>query len=126
MMNKRTFLEAIVAAEVSDEVKAYAQEAIAKMDAVNEKRKAPEAKAKAAEKRQAENAPLIAAILGVVTNEVKTASAITAEVNATLPEEVKVQKVSALLRGLVNEGKVAAQDVKVPKKGTVKGYSLAE
>jgi hypothetical protein len=39
--------------------------------------------------------------------------------------EITVQKASALLRSIVANGQAASTDVKLPKKGTVKAYTLA-
>ena len=54
------------------------------------------------------------------TNEPKTASDVATELGVT------PQKASALLRQVVAEGKATVTDVKVPKKGAQKGYTLAE
>ena len=89
--------------------------ALAKMDAANEKRR------NAPSKKAAENAPLVEQIVNeILTNEPKTASDVAAELGVT------PQKASALLRQVVAEGKATVTDVKVPKKGAQKGYTLAE
>ena len=54
-MNKREFFEAIVKADVADEVKAFAEKAIAELNAKNSARAV-----KAAEKRAEVNEPLVA------------------------------------------------------------------
>lgn len=54
-MNKRDFYEAIVKADVADEVKAFAEKAIADLNAKNSARAV-----KAAEKRAEVNEPLVA------------------------------------------------------------------
>lgn len=113
-MTNRDFYNAVISANISDELTAYATNALAKMDAANEKRRNTPTKA------QKENAPVIEAIQGVLNGELQTASDIAAAVG------ISTQKASALLRGLVTEGYAVAEDVKVPKKGVVKGYKLAE
>ena len=114
-MTNREFYNAIINANINDEITAYAQAAIEKMDATNEKRR------NTPSKTQVENQPLMDKIANeVLTAEPKTAS----DVAAVL--EISVQKASALLRALVNDGKATVTDVKVAKKGTQKAYALAE
>ena len=72
-------------------------------------------------KTQEANAPLYEQIVNsILTSEPKTASDVASELG------VSVQKASALLRGLVADGKAVSSDVKVAKKGTQKAYTLAE
>lgn len=117
-MTNREFYTAIINANVSAEITEYAENAIAKLDATNEKRKAKAAEGQT--KKAEENAPIKAAILETLTNEAQTASAIAAIVG------VSHNKVSALARQLVAEGKAESTDIKVPGKGTCKGYTLAD
>lgn len=121
-MTQKEFYTAIAALEIDADLVAYATEAIAKIDAANEK-----AKAKRAEKvkeRKAEDIELMDAIAEIMNGveEPMTASAVK---EALAVEELKVQKVSALLRAMVADGKATATDVKVQGKGTAKGYTLA-
>lgn len=114
-MTNREFYNAIVNGTLNDEVAAFAQAALDKMDATNEKRR------NTPSKTAIENQPLIDAILGgILTHEPKTASDVAAELG------VSVQKASALLRQIVADGKATVSDVKVAKKGTQKAYALAE
>lgn len=113
-MTNREFFTAIVSANVSDELTAFAQEAIAKLDKRNEARSSKPSKVALA------NAPIKEAILAFVAeNEDAIASAIATGC------EVSVQKASTLCRQLVEEGKLTSQEVKVPKRGKVKAYRLA-
>lgn len=122
-MTQKEFYTAIAGIEGLDAALIeYAEAAITKIDAANEK-----AKAKRAEKvkeRKAEDIELMAAIAEVMDGreEPMTASAVK---EALGNEELKVQKVSALLRAMVADGKATATDVKVQGKGTAKGYTLA-
>jgi predicted HTH transcriptional regulator len=114
-MTNREFYTAIANGTINAEIIAHAENAIAKLDATNEKRKANPAKnAKKAE----ENAPIKAAILGALTAEAQTASAIAEIVG------VSHNKVSALARQLVAEGVAEQTEIKVPGKGSVKGYTI--
>ena len=114
-MTQREFYNAIINGTINDEVIEAAKAAIAKMDATNEKRR------NTPSKTMIENEPLLNQIkTEILTNEGKTASDV-AEILG-----VKVQKASALLRALVAEGVARVEDVKVPKKGTQKAYTLAE
>lgn len=114
-MTNREFFTAVINTEnVAEDIKAYAEAAIAKMDATNEARKNKPSKA------AIENAPLLEQIYNeVLTGEAQIASAVAEAIG------VSVQKANSLLRTLVAEGKAEVTDVKVPKKGTVKGYTKA-
>ena len=109
-MTQREFYTAIVNSDLNDELKAFATEAIAKLDARNAKR------ASTPSKTQKENEPIIKAIAGVLTNEPMLASEIAEKCG------LKVQKASALAKKV--EG-VSVCDVKVKGKGTQKGYYIA-
>lgn len=114
-MTKRDFLKAVMNGEINDEIKAFAEEEIEKLDTANAKRRE-----KTSKKRE-ENKPLLDQIYNeVLGEEPKTASEV-AEVIQT-----SVQKASSLLRTLVDEGKAEAQEIKVPKKGKCKGYTKVE
>jgi hypothetical protein len=99
------------------------EELVAKMDAQATARRAKQAE-KAAEK-QAEKAPLRDALLEVIgdTENPKTASMLIEE--AGLTETVKPASVPSLLRPLVESGLVLKVDMKVPGKGTQRGYIRA-
>lgn len=115
-MTNREFLTAVAALEnAPEEIKTYAEEKLAKMDATNEARKNKPSK------KATENAPIMAQI----ADEVLGTEAVTA---ATVAEKVgiSVQKASALLRALVDEGKATVTEVKVPKRGVQKAYTAAD
>lgn len=114
-MTKRDFLNAVMNGEINDEIKAFAEEEIEKLDTANAKRRE-----KTSKKRE-ENKPLLDQIYNeILGEEPKTASEV-AEVIQT-----SVQKASSLLRTLVEDGKAEAQEIKVPKKGKCKGYTKVE
>lgn len=110
MATRREMLNVIAAGEMNDEVKAWAESEIAKIDAVNEKRRN-----KLSKKAEA-NLPIIAAIEEALTSEPQTATVIGEKVG------ISTQKASSLLRKIVAEGKCEKVDVKVKGKGTQKGY----
>ncbi len=113
-MTNREFLNAIVSANISDELTAFATESLSKLDARNEKRASKPSKTAIA------NEPIKASIMEFV----KAHGAVTAtEVGAGV--EITTQKASALLRQLVADGALKSGSVKMPKKGEVKSYSLA-
>ena len=116
-MTNREFYTNIANGNVTEAEKEFALAAIAKMDETNEKRK-NKTSPKEAEK-QAEMAALRESIFAVVTNDPQTEADIAAQVGVT------GAKARAQLRKLVAEGKVVSADIKVPKKGTCKGYFLA-
>ena len=107
-MTYRDFYTAVIADTENEELKTFATEAIAKLDARNASR------ASKPSKRSLENEPIKAKIAEALTDEPKTASEIASEV------EISVQKASALLRQM----DVTVTDVKVKGKGTQKAYSL--
>ena len=96
------------------------EELVAKMDAQGEARRAKQAE-KAAEK-QAAKAPIRDALLEVMgdAETPKTASMLIED--AGLVESVKPASVPSLMRPLVEAGIVGKVDVKIPGKGTQRGY----
>lgn len=96
------------------------EELVAKMDAQGEARRAKQAE-KAAEK-QAAKAPIRDALLEVMgdAEAPKTASMLIED--AGLAESVKPASVPSLMRPLVEAGIVGKVDVKIPGKGTQRGY----
>ena len=109
-MTNREFYTTVIASVDNEELKAFATEAIAKLDERNAKRASkPSAK-------QKENEPIVKAISEILTSEPMLASKI-AELC-----EISTQKASALVKKV--EG-VQSVDVKVKGKGTQKGYFLA-
>lgn len=109
-MTQRDFYNAVIATVDNDELKAFATDAIAKLDERNAKR------ASKPSKTQIANEPIIKAITEVLTSEPMLASKI-AELC-----EISTQKASALVKKV--DG-VQSVDVKVKGKGTQKGYFLA-
>ena len=113
-MTNREFYTAIVNSNVSDELKAFATDAIAKLDARNAKRSSKPSK------KSLENEPIKESISNLlVDGDARLAS----EIASSL--ELSVSKVSALCRQMVADGVLHVEDVKVKGKGTQKSYSLA-
>ena len=113
-MTNREFLTAIANSEnLSAELVEHATNEIAKMDAANEKRKNKPSKT------AVENAPIVEALINALTSDPQTASDLAVAVG------ISTQKASRLLRQIVASGVAVSTDIKVPKKGTCKGYSLA-
>ena len=110
-MTMREFMEQVISANISTEMTEYAQTAIAKMDAKNEKRKTTQSKTQEA------NAEIKAKILEVMDNETVYTSAQISEVMA-----LSTAKVTALLMQLVKDGKIEKSEVKIKGKGKVNGY----
>ncbi len=112
-MTNREFLTVVANAEVSAEVREFALESLAKMDARNAKRSSKPSKVALA------NAPLKEAILAYLTEK---GSAVASAVGADL--QMTTQKASALMRQMVEDGVLTVADVKIPKKGVQKSYSV--
>ena len=62
----------------------------------------------------------------ILTTEPKTATDVAIALTEMLGEEVKVQKANALCRKAVELELAVQTDVKIPKKGTQKGYTVVE
>ena len=116
-MTNREFYTAVANGTINEDVIAHATSAIDKLDAALEARK-NKVTPKAAEKAAAD-AVIRENILSLVTTAVQTEADIAAQA------EVTPAKARAELRKLVEAGLVVKSDIKVPKKGTCKGYALA-
>ena len=113
-MTEREFLTKVIATEgIADELKTYAEEGIAKLDAKNDKRRNTQTKA------QKENEGLMAEIVDTITANGKMVASEIADAMG-----ISTQKASALCKLLVDGGKLSVADVRVKNKGTVKQYSL--
>ena len=120
-MTKREFLNEVIAvidgtSEMDAlELKEFAKAEIVKLDERNASRSSKPTKT------QIENEPIKEKILEVLsTGERMVASAIAERL------EISTQKVSALCRQLVESKKLKLEDVKIPKKGKQKAYSILE
>ena len=113
-MTNREFLNAVINANLSYEITARAQGMLQQMDARNAKRASTPSKTAVA------NAPLKTKIVELISEKSMTAP----EVSVAL--EITTQKASALLRQLCEDGVLTSEEIKVPKKGKIKSYSLVE
>lgn len=112
-MTNREFLTAISSAEsLTDDLRKFAEDAIAKMDERNAKRNAKPSKT------AIENAPIKDGLLALLTDEPQTTA------DLAVKAGISTQKASALLVQLLHEGKCTQTEVKVPKKGKQKAYTL--
>ena len=112
-MTNREFFNAIISANVNEELTAHATAELEKLDARNAKRSSQPSKI------QLENEPIKAHLLEILAVKPMTASEIH-EVDADL----STQKISSLCRQLVDAGKLTVEEVKVPKKGKQKQYTI--
>jgi Fic family protein len=113
-MTNREFYKAIIGSEVSEEIKAFAQEQIDKLDSKNEKRKNTQTKT------QKENEGIKTSIVNLIEeNGSMVASVIATKLN------ISTQKASALCKQLVEEKELVVADIKVKNKGTLKQYAIA-
>ena len=116
-MTNREFYTAIANLDnIPAELVEFAADAIAKLDATNEKRKAASA-VKAAEK-QAEKAPIRNALLEVLNDEPATAT----ELIAAAGLDIKPASVPSLLRPFVEGGDVVKVEKKIEGKGKQRAY----
>ena len=115
----RQFFEAVVNGNITPSMVEKAKAEIAKLDATNAKR-AEKAKAKAVEYEPIKSA--IAEFLKV--NGTKTTSEIASGVFVEGSEGFSVPKISAMCRQMVDEGRLVASEVSVPKKGKQRAYTI--
>lgn len=114
-MTNREFFTAIASnTTLSAELIEFAKEAIDKLDKRNASRSSKPSKTALA------NAPIKASIVEYVTTH---ANALASEVAEAC--EISTQKASNLCRQLVEDNTFTVCEVKVPKKGKLKAYSLA-
>ncbi len=113
-MTNREFFNEIINANVSDEITAFATDALTKLNARNAKR------ANTPTKAQKENEPIREMIVAYIT-------AHGAMLSTTLAEALSLttQKVTGLCGLMVKEGILVAEKVKIPKVGERTQYALA-
>lgn len=120
MTTRELYNQIINGTEITEEMRSHCADALEKLDAQGAARRAKQAE-KAAEK-QAAKAPIRDALFEVMGDEntPKTASMLIED--AGLTESVKPASVPSLMRPLVECGMVGKVDVKIPGKGTQRGY----
>lgn len=111
-MTMKEFMNAVVKANISAELTAYATAEIKKID---DKNKARKTKQTATQKANAEF--LTEIIAGMTAGQVVTAGEIASKFG------VSTQKASAILQGGVKSGDLISAEVKIKGKGKVIGYS---
>ena len=118
-MTNREFLTAVANSSLSDDLTTYAAEQIVKLDMRNAARK--EKQSSKPSKTAIENEPIKASIMEFLSAQSEPMIA------ADIAENVKITtaKASSLLTQLVKSGKVVKSEVKIPKKGKVKGYAIS-
>lgn len=119
-MTTREFYQAVIDANISEELTAFAVAGVEKLDHALSLRK--DSAAKKALEKEAERAPIRDAIMAVMTTEPKTATTLIEEAGV----EIKPQAIPSLLKGLCEAGTVVKTEVKVTGKGKQRGYALAE
>ena len=120
-MTMRKYHEAVLAipgcpADVAEKAKAE----IAKLDATNAKRTE-----KAAEKAK-ENEPLKVRIFDLLLANGSMTSPDIASALTTEENPITTSKASAMCRQMVDEGRLKDEEVKIPKKGKLKAYSVVQ
>ena len=116
MTNREFYSKIASMTNIDAELVKFAADAIAKLDATNEKRKAASA-VKAAEK-QAEKAPIREALIAVLNDEPATAT----ELITAAGLDIKPASVPSLLRPFVESGDVVKVDKKIEGKGKQRAY----
>jgi hypothetical protein len=111
-MTKRDFFQNVLNAHINAEIDDFCTTAIENLDKTNSKRRTS-----ASAKRAEVNEPIKVALYNLLTDVPQPASDLGAKA------EVTTAKASALLRALVNDGKVKVTEVK-GKSGKVQGYYL--
>lgn len=112
-MTKREFFEAVINANINEELTAEARNYISKMDSANEKKRGKTSKA------AAENAVVRKTVFEALTTEPILATELAEKVG------LSTNKVIGLMRQLVTDGAVTATKVKVKGKGERTAYALS-
>ena len=112
-MTKREFLQAVIKETANEELRAYAENEITKLDERNHARSSKPSKT------QLENEPIKAAIVEFLTGKDWTVASVVGEAL-----EISTQKASALCRQLVDDNTLVETEVKIPKKGKQKAYMV--
>lgn len=115
-MTNREFFTAISEGKLNDELMEFAKASIEKLDSRNAARNAKPSKT------QLENAPIKEALLTYLTEN----SGAYTEGQLGEALDITHNKAGSLARQLVAEGKVKQSEVKIPKVGTRKVYSIME
>lgn len=119
-MTNREFYTAILSADVSAEIKAFAKEAIEKMDDRNATRATKPSKAAVANSKLA---PLMAAAME--QGKQYTASELAVLMGfKTEADKPNTSKATVIAKMLVEDGRAVVAEVKIPKKGKCLAYSL--
>lgn len=115
IMTNREFYNAVANGTMNDEIKAFAEGAIVKMDERNARRNSKPSKT------SVENEPIKKNIMEFISNQNDFCIA------GAIAEALKIstQKASALCRQLVEAGKLLEKEIKVPKQGKRKAYGIA-
>lgn len=113
-MTKREFFEAVIANVEVEELKAFAESEIEKLNVRNANR------ANRPSKKAIENEPIKARITEFLAEKEPT---VASEIASGL--ELTVNKVSALCRQMTEAGVLASTEIKVKGKGKRKAYSIA-
>ena len=113
-MTNREFFTAVAKGNITDEIKTFAVESIAKLDHKNDLRTQKHSKTSKA------NEHIKKAIIELLTN----GSMVASEIGAAL--DISTQKASALCIQLVENGIVEQGEIKIKGKGKVKSYALVE
>lgn len=114
-MTNREFYTAVINANVNEEITAHAQTQIEKLDARNAVRSSKP------NKTQLENEGIKKDIIETLG---ENGGMFAAEIAKTL--DISTNKAAALCKQLTESGKVKVTEVKVPKRGKCKQYSLVE
>lgn len=118
-MTKREMFTYIVnGGEITEEIKDWFTEELTKIDKENERNRE-----RAAKKRE-ENKPFVDAAIDFINSAEDYVTASELRENVEIFESV--QKASAILRSLEKEGYLYSEEIKLPKKGKVKGYKKVE
>lgn len=115
-MTNRDYHTAVMNGKITDEVKAFAKAQIDKMNEKNATRTKKQTKA------QTENDNIKTAIVALLSKV--EGYALASDIGTDC--DISANKASALCRQLVEDGELISADVKVPKKGTRKGYAVAK
>lgn len=119
MTTREIYVAMTEGATVTAEMAEWAASKLEKLDAANEKRR------NSPSKTMEKNAPLAEKVYELLGTEPMTASDIATALNEMeldVDKAFTAQKATSLAKMLVTDGRVEQVDMKLPKRGTVKGY----
>lgn len=124
MTNREFFVAISKCADLTADLREHAEAQLAKLDAANAKR------AEIQSKKSKENEPIKTAIFNLLAENGGMTSPDIADalnkqgVTTADNEEISTSKASSMCRQMVDDGRLTVTEIKIPKKGKMKQYTV--